>query len=173
MSNPWKPIVDKVPNKTTSPNQIILSTPFFIIIIDKKNSIHNSRKKSKNKVDECIISWDIKLKETNLQQVNIKSTDEDPSLNSFNQKDKKEKWSPKSSRSTHLTTYIQERETTEEDSRTSNEIYIKTRKLRQKGLKEQSRTAIIQREEKMPYSKIQRYSLTSIKQQIFNVNQLK
>ena len=129
MSNPWEIIVDKVPNTTTSPNQIILLTPFSLSSLTK-NSIHNSRKKSKNKVDEFIISWDVKLKETNLQQVNIKSTDEAPSLNSFNQKDKKEKWSPKSSRSTHLTTYIQERETTEEDSRTSNEIYIKTRKLR-------------------------------------------
>ena len=36
MSNPWKPIVDKVPNKTTSPNQIILSTPFLLSSLTKK-----------------------------------------------------------------------------------------------------------------------------------------
>ena len=34
----------------------------------------------KNIVDKFISSWDIKLKETNLQKVNIKSTVEFPSL---------------------------------------------------------------------------------------------
>ena len=77
MSNPWKKIVDKVPNKTISP---ILSTPSSLSSLTK-NSIHNLRKKTKNKVDEFVTSWDIKLKETNLQQINIKFIDEFSSLN--------------------------------------------------------------------------------------------
>lgn len=51
----------------------------------------------------------------------IGNTNNDITSNSFNQKDTMEKWSPKSSRSSRLISYIQEGETIEEKRRTSNE----------------------------------------------------
>ena len=79
MPNPWKTIVDKVLYKTLRPNAIILSTPSPLSSL-RKNSIHNPRKKIKNIVDKFITSWDIKIKETKLQTVNIDSIDEFSSL---------------------------------------------------------------------------------------------
>ena len=70
--------------------------------------------KSNNKILQAISHQD------------ISNTNDDSTSNSFNQKDKMEKWSPKRSRSSRLTSYMQEGETIEENKRTSNVREIKT-----------------------------------------------
>ena len=65
--NPWKIIVDKVPNQLIHPNKIIISTTSSLSSLTK-NSIPNLKKKMTNRMDTFITSWGNKLKETKLKQ---------------------------------------------------------------------------------------------------------
>ena len=77
--NPWKNIVDKVPNNLVHPIEIIPSTTSSLSSLTK-NSIPNPKKKINNRVDTFIKSWENKLKETKSKIVNINSLDEFPTI---------------------------------------------------------------------------------------------